>query len=206
MIEVRCRWQWCLLRFSAAKSVNENIRKDGRMRNRNERTIEHAVRAAIERPFLTGWTPGDSVLVNSRTSICGEDGEDRCGTEMEGWEIGRCLPFDYAVQSEPTAICWIVTDALVVKTGVAETELIGARRVRCSQRRRSWWKSSRLHSSAVDRVFVSRCNKFRASPLTPKGIPHKEFQQLAGLVDNPARNVFRHLAVSQGRMSRCCMT
>ena len=49
-------WQLCLLCFSASTSLSENIRKDGRTRNRMERTSGHALRAAIERTILTRWT------------------------------------------------------------------------------------------------------------------------------------------------------
>ena len=54
----------------------------------------HALRVAIEHPFVTRWTPRDCDLDTSRDlRFDVEDGEDKFGREMEGWEIGGCFPF-----------------------------------------------------------------------------------------------------------------
>ena len=78
-----------------ADQLERKYSKGRKMRNRMERTIAHA----IERPFLTGWTPRVCVLETIRDlQFDGEDCDDRYGSDMEGWEIGRCLSFGGAVR------------------------------------------------------------------------------------------------------------
>ena len=61
-IEVPFTRQWCQLWFSAPSKLNEHIRKDGSMRNTMERKMDHALRVAVEHPFVPRWIPRDCVF------------------------------------------------------------------------------------------------------------------------------------------------
>ena len=69
--------------------INEKVKSAGTVGGRMDKTIDHALRIAVESSFASKWNPRDCFL-GTIWGLGFEKGDDvaKIGMELDEWEIG----------------------------------------------------------------------------------------------------------------------